>query len=55
MLMDESSIALIFNSFASMLPSLAGTLIGGGVTLLAAHMTIKHQNELEDKKKKINA
>lgn len=52
MLMDESSIALIFNSFASMFPSLAGTLIGGGVTLLAAHMTIKHQNELEDKKRR---
>lgn len=52
MLMDESSIALIINSFASMLPSLAGTLIGGGVTLLAAHMTIKHQNELEDTKRR---
>ncbi|WP_410101456.1 hypothetical protein [Sutterella wadsworthensis] len=31
---------------------LAGTLIGGGVTLLAAHMTIKHQNELEDTKRR---
>lgn len=35
-----------------MLPSLVGTLVGGGVTLLVTHMTIKHQNELEDKKRK---
>ena len=37
----------------SMLSSLVGTLIGGGVTLLATHMTIRHQNELEDMKRKL--
>ena len=36
-----------------MLSSLVGTLIGGGVTLLATHMTIRHQNELEDMKRKL--
>lgn len=35
-----------------MFPSLVGTLVGGGVTLLATRMTIKHQNDLEDKKRK---
>lgn len=37
----------------STLSSLVGTLIGGGVTLLATHMTIRHQNELEDMKRKL--
>lgn len=37
----------------STLSSLVGTLIGGGVTLLATHMTIGHQNELEDMKRKL--
>lgn len=37
----------------SMLSSLVGTIIGGGVTLLATHMTIKHQNELEDTKRRL--
>lgn len=36
-----------------MLSSLVGTIIGGGVTLLATHMTIKHQNELEDTKRRL--
>lgn len=36
-----------------MLSSLVGTLIGGGVTLLATHMTIRHQNELEDMKRRL--
>lgn len=47
---DESILVSILDSVASMLPSLVGTLIGGGVTLLATRMTIRHQNELEDKK-----
>lgn len=37
----------------STLSSLVGTLIGGGVTLLATRMTIRHQNELEDMKRKL--
>lgn len=50
--MDESILITILDSVAAMIPSLAGTLIGGGVTLLATHMTIKHQNKLEDKKRR---
>ena len=50
--MDESSFATIFGAIAPMLPSLVGTLVGGGVTLLATRMTIKHQNDLEDKKRR---
>lgn len=51
--MDEFSLTSILNSVISMLPSLVGTLIGGGVTLLATRMTIRHQNELEDKKRRL--
>lgn len=51
--MDESILVSILDSVASMLPSLVGTLIGGGVTLLATRMTIRHQNELEDKKRRL--
>lgn len=50
---DESILVSILDSVASMLPSLVGTLIGGGVTLLATRMTIRHQNELEDKKRRL--
>lgn len=46
------SLALIFDAAVSTLPSLLGTLVGGGVTLLATWMTIRHQNRLEDKKRK---
>lgn len=52
-MVDESILVSILDSVASMLPSLVGTLIGGGVTLLATHMTIRHQNELEDMKRKL--
>lgn len=52
-MVDESILVSILDSVASMLPSLVGTLIGGGVTLLAARMTIRHQNELEDKKRRL--
>lgn len=45
-LLDESV-------FVSMLSSLVGTLFGGGLSLLATHMTIRHQNELEDMKRKL--
>ena len=37
----------------SMLSSLVGTLIGECVTLFATYMTIRHQNELEDMKRKL--
>lgn len=52
-MVDESILVSILDSVASMLPSLVGTLIGGGVTLLATRMTIRHQNELEDKKRRL--
>lgn len=52
-MLDDSVLVSIFNSFASILPSLLGTLIGGGVTLIATRMTISHQNELEEKKRRI--
>lgn len=45
-MLDESILVSTFSS-------LVGTLIGGGVTLLATHMTIRHQNELEDMKRKL--
>lgn len=51
-MLDESIIVSILNSVAPVLPSLLGTLIGGGVTLVATRMTISHQNELEDKKRR---
>lgn len=51
-MLDESIIASILNSVAPALPSLLGTLIGGGVTLVATRMTISHQNELEGKKRR---
>lgn len=50
--MDESTLVALLGIAAPMLPSLVGTLIGGGVTLLATRMTIRHQNDLEDKKRK---
>ena len=50
---DDPVLVLTFNSLASILPSLLGTLIGGGVTLIATRMTISHQNELEEKKRRI--
>lgn len=49
----DTALVSIFNSLASILPSLLGTLIGGGVTLIATHMTISHQNALEDKKRRL--
>lgn len=52
-MLDDSVLVSIFSSFASILPSLLGTLIGGGVTLIATRMTISHQNELEEKKRRI--
>lgn len=52
-MVDESILVSILDSVASMLPSLVGTLIGGGVTLLATRMTIRHQNDLEDKKRRL--
>lgn len=52
-MVDESILVSILDLVASMLPSLVGTLIGGGVTLLATRMTIRHQNELEDKKRRL--
>lgn len=50
--MDESILVTILDSVTAMIPSLAGTLIGGCVTLFATHMNLKHQNELEDKKRR---
>lgn len=52
-MLDDSVLVSILNSLASILPSLLGTLIGGGVTLIATRMTISHQNELEEKKRRI--
>lgn len=50
--MDKFAFATIFDAVAPMPPSLVGTLVGGGVALIATRMTIKHQNDLEDKKRK---
>lgn len=52
-MLDDSVLVSILNSLASILPSLLGTLIGGGVTLIATRMTISHQNELEENKRRI--
>lgn len=51
-MLDESTLVSFLNSAATILPSLLGTLIGGCITLIATRMTIAHQNELEDKKRR---
>ena len=48
--MDSCSLSAVLDTLAPALPSLVGTLIGGAVTLLAACMTARRQNKLEDKR-----
>ena len=48
--MDSCSLSAVLDTLTPALPSLVGTLIGGAVTLLAACMTARHQNKLEDKR-----
>ena len=50
--MNMLASSAVFDVVAPMLPSLLGTLVGGGVTILATCMTIGHQNELEEKKRR---
>lgn len=50
--MDASGIPSICEFLTAVLPSLLGTLIGGGITLVSTRMTSKHQMDLEDKRER---
>ncbi len=50
--MSQCEASALYEAIAAALPSLFGTIAGGLITLFATYMTIKHQNELEDRKRR---
>lgn len=50
--MDANGIPSVYDFLMAALPSLLGTLVGGGITLVSTQMNAKHQMDLEDKRER---